>query len=64
MIRKIKTKLVRSEELGLVHATRKDVRVLAMVINEVIEKVNELVVAHNKLNSEPKAQECDARDSE
>lgn len=44
-IKKIKKKLRPSEEGGLFHNSRGDVRRLAKVLNEVVDKVNELVDA-------------------
>jgi len=40
---KIKDKIIPSGEIGIVHASRRDVRTLGMVINMLIDKVNELI---------------------
>jgi len=49
MIKEITTRIRRSEGIGIFHDSRMDVRTLAGVCKELIEKVNELTKAANTM---------------
>lgn len=49
MIKKIKTKIRQSNDTGLFHNSREDVRTITKVCNELIDKVNELTDKVNEL---------------
>lgn len=51
-IKKLNRRIRRTGSEGLFHDTRKDVRLLAQVFNELHDKVNELVEEINRLKSE------------
>lgn len=57
MIKKIKTKIIRSDSVGIFHDSRSDARVLARQVNLLIAKVNELVEVVNILEKYKKTQE-------
>lgn len=46
---RIKVKVKSSEESGLFHDSRKDIRTLSKVVNLLIDKVNELINENNRL---------------
>lgn len=48
-VEKIKLRIIKPEDVGLFHDTRKDVRTLGKAINMLIDKVNELIVSNNEL---------------
>lgn len=49
MINKINTKIILSNSPGLIHDSRKDIRTLSKMCNELINKVNELTDEINKI---------------
>lgn len=50
MIKPLKIKLRRTDNLCILHNSREDVRRLTEVLNNAIDKINELVEAVNKLS--------------
>jgi hypothetical protein len=48
-MKKIKQKLIRTSESGLFHDSRKDVRLISQVVNNLIDTVNELIDENEKL---------------
>jgi len=42
-IKPIKTKIRQSDSIGIFHDSKSDIRMLAKVLNEVIDKVNEII---------------------
>jgi hypothetical protein len=53
---KIKQRIVQSEERGIFHNSRQDVRELSKMVNALIDKINELVDQHNLLIQKTKIQ--------
>ena len=54
MINPIKIKIRQSKQKSILHNSREDAEMLGKVCNELIDKVNELIVEVNKLKSEQK----------
>ncbi|WP_214484623.1 hypothetical protein [Bacillus sp. SM2101] len=50
MVKKIKTKITKSDGSGLFHDSRRDVAMLSRVCNELIDKVNQLTDKVNELD--------------
>lgn len=48
-IERIKTKIRKTDSIGMFHDSRSDVRILAKLVNTLIDKVNELTDANNDL---------------
>lgn len=48
-IEKIKLRIIKPDDTGMFHDSRKDSRTLGKAINMLIDKVNELVEANNQL---------------
>lgn len=49
---KLDFKIKPSSESGLFHDSRKDIRLIAQVVNKLIETVNELIEENNKLKKD------------
>lgn len=54
MIKRIKSRIKQSDNSGLFHDSRGDVRALTKMCNELIDKVNELTDKINELDSNKK----------
>lgn len=52
MIKKLNLSLRRTSETGLFHDSRKDARLLMDFCNKMSDKIDELIEANNKLESE------------
>lgn len=50
MIEPLKIKVRRADNPGVVHNSREDVRRLGEALNKVIDKINELIEAVNRLS--------------
>lgn len=51
MIRKIQSKIIKNNSIGLFHDSRNDIKIVANVINEIVNKVNEIVEKINELEN-------------
>lgn len=61
---KISFKIIKPDEMGIFHDSRKDVRTLAKVVNLLIDKVNTLIEENNKLNRIVGVQESDTTEAD
>lgn len=63
-IKLIRNRIVGSGESGIFHDSRKDIKTIGKMLNEVIDKVNEIVICINKLNSDQNVQVSDTTEAQ